>query len=211
MTGRSDGEPPDAGSGGTNVLLEAPSFADAGDERCVRLLRRAPSPAAVLYVTLVQSPDRRLDAWRAHAGEPPSTVGFVTAGEPATPTRSAVRGATGDAGRAGPPGVPVETVAEPADLTGLGIAVGKVLDRWDDGRRPAVCLHSLTPLLQHADHERAFRFLHTLTGRLRRAGAAAHYHLDPGAHDRQTLHTLHPLFDAVVEAGEDRTVRTAPG
>ena len=51
--------------------------------------------------------------------------------------------------------------------------------------------------------QRAFRFLHVVTGRVKTAGGVGHYHLDPEAHDRQTLATLKGLFDAVVNVDED--------
>ncbi|GGL64608.1 hypothetical protein GCM10009039_23180 [Halocalculus aciditolerans] len=47
--------------------------------------------------------------------------------------------------------------------------------------------------------ERAFQFLHVMTVKLSREGAVAHYHLDPDAHDKQTVGTLTQLFDAVLE------------
>jgi hypothetical protein len=67
----------------------------------------------------------------------------------------------------------------------------------------AVCFNSVTSLLQYADLQRAFRFLHVVTGRVKTVGGVGHYHLDPDAHDSQTLATLKGLFDAVVEVEED--------
>lgn len=206
-----DKELSNAGAGGSNVLLQAPSFTDESDEECVRLLRQSPSPTALLYVTLVNSPDERLNTWRTHCDEVPAAVGFVTAGEPTSmPVRSAATRRGENKSPPGPLDASIETVTESSDLTGIGIAVGKILNQWHADRRPAVCLHSLTPLLQHADLKRVFRFLHAFGGRLQRAGAITHYHLDPDAHDRQTLHTLYPLFDVIVEAGEDVDVQTSP-
>ena len=97
-------------------------------------------------------------------------------------------------------GVSVDSLSNPADLTGLGIEVSRFLDR--SRRRDAetkICVRSLTALLQFTDLRRTFRFLHVLAGRVEAAGAVAHYHLDPDAHDDQTVGSLTSLFDAAVE------------
>jgi hypothetical protein len=65
-----------------------------------------------------------------------------------------------------------------------------------------LCFHSLTTLLQYADPQRTFRFVHTLGSRARSCGVIAHYHLDPAAHDAPTVATLEPLFDVVVDLTE---------
>ncbi len=66
-----------------------------------------------------------------------------------------------------------------------------------------ICFHSLTALIQYADLQRVFRFLHVLTARIDLIDAVAHFHMDPGAHDAQTRNTLVQLFDAVINIGED--------
>jgi|GEM_PF-1228908 len=93
--------------------------------------------------------------------------------------------------------LPVREVSDPTDLTGVAIAVGEWLRARDGDERPVVCLDSLSTLLQYADLERAFRFLHALVARVRSAGATAYVSVDPGAHDEATLATLRTLFDAV--------------
>ncbi|QLH78874.1 hypothetical protein HZS55_16945 [Halosimplex rubrum] len=94
--------------------------------------------------------------------------------------------------------LPVRNVSDPTDLTGVAIAVGEWLRARDADEQPVVCLDSLSTLLQYADLERAFRFLHALVARVRSAGATAYVSVDPGAHDGATLATLRTLFDAVV-------------
>ncbi|QLH83733.1 DUF7504 family protein [Halosimplex pelagicum] len=96
--------------------------------------------------------------------------------------------------------LPVREVTDPTDLTGVGIAVGEWLRACDADERPVVCLDSLSTLLQYADLERAFRFLHALVAQVRSAGATAYVSVDPGAHDEATLATLRTLFDAVLGA-----------
>lgn len=184
-----------------NVLLLAPPLESTADEACMRLLTPVPPEAeTVLYVTFTNSADDRLSHWRSHATGPPAGAGVVCIGELA---RSA--GAIADGAEAGMnTSVGVETVTDPSDLTGLGIAINQFIEQWsDDERKIVVCFDSLTTLLQYADLERVFRFLHVLTGRLRSAGALAHYHMDPTAHDEGTQNTLKSVFDAVVSVDDD--------
>ncbi|QPV62730.1 hypothetical protein I7X12_18700 [Halosimplex litoreum] len=104
----------------------------------------------------------------------------------------------------------VRTVSDPTDLTGVGIAVGEWLRARDTDEEPVVCLDSLSTLLQYADPERAFRFLHGLRTQVRSADATAFVSVDPGAHDEATLGTFRALFDAVV-TGESATAETDDG
>ncbi|MEF8809025.1 DUF7504 family protein [Natronomonas sp.] len=95
----------------------------------------------------------------------------------------------------------IGTDVEPNDLTGQGIAIAEALDAGTE-----VCFDSLTALLQYADRERAFQFLHSLGERCAEASATIHYHLDPEATDEQTVAAMSTLMDAVVdtETGELR-------
>jgi 2C-methyl-D-erythritol 2,4-cyclodiphosphate synthase len=96
------------------------------------------------------------------------------------------------------------TVSEPGDLTGIGIKMNKALSAWeDDDARTHVCFDSLTTLLQYVDTRRAFQYLHVTTKRVESAGAIAHYHIDPEAHDEQTLATIESLFSDVFEYGTE--------
>ena len=189
-----------------NVLLLAPPMDPCAEDGCADFLTvDAPSEEDVLYVTFVQSPDDRLESWRSRVGnERPARIGFVDVDGS---TRSAV-----DATAGGGPAVDVtiQTVSSPGNLTDLGIKVSEYVEAWEaDGNQTVICFHSLTALLQYADLQRAFRFLHVLTGRVRTTNGFAHYHMDPSAHDPRTLNTLMTLFDGVVEwDGEDWSVRS---
>jgi hypothetical protein len=80
----------------------------------------------------------------------------------------------------------------------LGITVSEYLSKHG-GTNTMVSFDSLTSLLQYVELQRAFRFLHVLANRVKTAGAVAHFHMDPGAHDEQAMATLSSLFDAVAE------------
>lgn len=169
---------------GTNVLVHA-----AGDDAPAGLcddLRATGDPTGdVLVVEFERDPVGRLDYLENH----PSTG------------RKRLLAVGGDAEpRSTRADVTVESIAEPADLSSLGIAISGFLDDspGPDGET-IVCFHSVTALLAHVDLERAFRFLHVLSSRIRSANAVAHYHVDPNAHDARTLNTLAALFDGIVE------------
>jgi len=189
------GEPiPGGVSGARNVLLGAPAEEDVADEACTRLLRERSIEGPLLFVTLSEAPDERLATWRAHGGEDPESIGFVTAGDTMRSAAAAAGAVVSPA-----PTPTVRTAPHQGDLTGIGIETSALLSELGAQDRPAsVCFHSLTTLLEHVDPRDVFRFLHILTGRIEEAGARAHYHVDTAAHDEQLFGTLDPLFDATL-------------
>lgn len=188
---------------GANVLLLAPTMDPVGEEACGRLLD-VPSADGLVYlsVTLSQGPDDRLNVWRSHVSkEPPRRSGFVTAGDQ---IRSGAAFDGGTPSDVGPDDARIESVSSPADLTGLGMKISDLLEDLADGTQQiVVCFHTLTILLQYADLQKAFRFLHVLTGRMSAVGAIAHYHMDPSIHDERERNTLTTLFDAVMELDDE--------
>ena len=191
---------------GSSVLLLA--AADAALEHAHTHLKPAADTTAteVLAVTYSNTPDEWVANWRASVGALPEELAIVAVGEA---TRS-VATASGEAGvrSQGPSASPkLRTVGSPGDLTGVGMAVSEWLaDREGDPaieNGAVVSLGSLTVLLDHVTLDRAFQFLHVLSGRVSHAGALGYYYLDPAEHDRRTVATLETLFDAVVEHGDD--------
>ena len=190
------------GEGVHNVLLLAPPFDDRGDDACVDLLTvTPPADRDVLYVTFVQSADDRLESWRRHQGDAtPNRLGVIDVGGSTRATAAASASAPGPTGP-----VRIETIGSPGNLTDLGIKINGFLQEWEaDDAAPTICFHSLTTLLQYAELQRVFRFLHVLTGRVRAVDGLAHFHLDPGAHEPHVENTLMTLFDAAarLEDGE---------
>jgi len=199
-----------------NVLLLEPSLGATTDGVCTDLLagtvRSGSRSTNVLVVTLTRSPAARVRAWETHAGSafpaegaivavdndttPPTPSGASDPSDPSTPT-------DGETDASAPTGPSIARVASPGDLTNLGIATSERLSEMSASDEPGlVCFHSLTTLLQYADPQRVFRFVHTLGGRARSCGAITHYHLDPTAHDPATVATLEPLFDVAVDLAE---------
>jgi len=169
------------------VLLSTPGVGDAGWSRCVDLLLAGDaSETSVLWVSYTRSATGYLADWRDGAEAPPAEMALLVPGEQRGPS---------------PDGVTVETVGSPSDLTGLGIAIRRHLEEWEPPI--TVCFDSLTSLLQYVDLETAFEFLHVLSGQLYAAGAVAHFHLDPSAHEERTVTMLETLVDAVVTVQDD--------
>ena len=181
-----------------NVLCRAPALSGGATEVCPHV-----GPGGdrnLLLVSLSGNPDRRLEAWRRR-GALPEKVAVLSAEQ----ARGAVSADGASTSTTGPGGSTVTTtaVSDPSDLTGVGIKVNQCLSAWeDDGARTDVCFDAVTTLLQYVDTRRAFRFLHVLSRRVRSVGALAHYHIDPGAHDEQTLATIEGVFSDVYEFDE---------
>jgi hypothetical protein len=157
------------------------------------LTRSEPGATNVLAVTYTETPSEFVDRWNDATGTSPARGGIVAVGE--------------SEGHIDDPAWAVRTVENPSDLTGVGIELSELLSGMasaaGDDEHVAVSFNSITSLLQYADVQRAFRFLHVVTGRVKTVGGAGHYHIDPEAHDQQTLATLKGLFNAVVEVDDD--------
>jgi len=187
-----------------DVLLLAPSIGWNERRACTDLLgRHSLDITNALHVLYVESPAERYETVAAQLPHHPAETAVITVG---TGGPVAKRG----------PAPPhndyyVETVPDPADLTGLGMALEDCLAAWHgDGYDVSICFDSVSILLQYAEPDRAYRFLDDLTTRLGVVGAAGHFHLDPAAHDDRTVARLASLFDSVLEVSSDgeRTIRS---
>ena len=94
------------------------------------------------------------------------------------------------------------------DLRDLGTAVEEIVESFEANAgdlSPAelrLCFDSVTPLVAGNDYRDVRRFLLGLTETVERVDGMAHYHL-PADYDSETVETLEPLFDAVVEVRRD--------
>lgn len=187
---------------GNNILVLAPVMDGAADEACGELLTHEDDEGGnVLLVSVVDSPGERLNMIRRHVGSPLSNIAVVGVGDDwrsAAATDSTAEGGPGQTGPA-PGTVRTASVSDASDLTGLGIRISEALAAWQTEASTTVCFHSVTGLLQFTGLRRGFQFLHVLTKRVEAVDGIAHYHMDPSAHDRQTLATIRCLFDTVIE------------
>lgn len=188
----------------SNILVLGPLRGTAEDRCCLNLLSGfATDPQNILFITLTRTVDDRLETWRRHMESTPSMMTVLALGEQ---TRKSdvketitLKDSPGD--------ISIESLADPSDLTRLGITLTEQLSALpDEGGGSALCIHSLTSLLQYVDTRRLFRFLHILQKKVDTVGAVAHYHLDPDTHDQQTVSVFETLFETVVRTTEDGDV-----
>lgn len=183
----------------SNVLLLAPTISPVDIEACMELLAaNGTSTEHVMSVGYTITPEQRSENWREFVDtDLPKNWRFVDVKTSQHDTGYARPGSGASNGE-------TVTLTDPGNLTRLGIEVTDPLEDWtDEEGRTAFCFHSITPALQYTDVDTLYRFLHVLTSHLSMAGAIAHYHLDPSAHEPQTINTLRSLFDAVIEVDRD--------
>lgn len=186
------------------ALSDAPMALFLGDamnpavsEACLDHLTGEPTRRPHLVkVSYTENPARTVRRVHDRLGDETGALTVVTMGETGNTPRDEDFGAS----------VTVEHVSA-TDLTGLGIRVQQaVSDAEDEGADVAVCFDSLTPLLMYVDVPLVFRFMRTLNAYFSHAHATVHYHLDPGAHDSQTVSVLKAAVDALVTVDEDGSV-----
>lgn len=159
------------------------------------LTANAPEKTRVLWVTLLNTPREVVNIWDDHCPVRPDELRVVLVGDGLSVTDTVSDQHVG-----------VHTVSEPADLTTLGVRVLNALSAIEvDDEDVDLCLRfdSLTPLSQYVSQQGLVQFLHALTTRLGNAGVRSHFHLDPMAHDSQTVATLASIFDTQVRVEED--------
>lgn len=185
-----------------HVLVAAPPIRSDRHVPCRTLAPAAGPPRDVIAVTYRQPVPDHLVALSGDA-EPPARVAVVHVG-PET---------HGDAVAADLADLPMEvsiTSVPAADsLTELGMTIEGRLSDFADGPQPVgLCFDSLTALSLYTGRRQTDRFLGWLRSRVDAVGGVAHYHADPGAHDRPPRELYAGHYDAVVDVTEDGTVET---
>jgi len=99
----------------------------------------------------------------------------------------------------------VSSVGSPGDLTGIGIEYSgqyeQVYSRGYDTVRTGI--YTLTPLLVYSEDVRpVFRFVNTVTSRIRTADGLGVCAIDPSAHDEQVVNSIAQPFDARIDVRE---------
>ncbi|WP_254829902.1 DUF7504 family protein [Haloglomus salinum] len=173
----------------SNLLLLGPSMEGDGDA-IVRLMESVTGTPSLLAVSLLRDPDEQIASWEDRWRKPPKEVATIGCNH------------TGTTGTSAETSYRMTTVADPGDLTGLGIRINECLDAWQE-RQCVVVFDSVTTMLQYADTKQVFQFLHVLTSRMKRADVMSVFYMDPEAHDEQTVSTIRSLFEGVYEWSED--------
>ena len=176
----------------SNVLVLAPNVADAGIDACTDLLLDATDRVDRLVVVAVGT---RPSEWHGRL-----TDGAVGSLAPVryVDVRTLVRSTSAEEHSGDDVPVPVATISSPADLLTLGRSINSLLsDAADDGDRVALCVHSISEMLQFVDREFLFKFLHAVSARVRSVGGVAFYHLDNDAPDEELRIMFSHLCDTV--------------
>lgn len=185
-----------------NTLLEAPALDGDAAEGVYEVLSQTPSRETnLLVISYRDGPDRWLADWHHHVGQMPADLGFIHVGETtrSTATTSGAPTASSSFGF-------VDAVRNPSDLTGLGIQISNYLERWADSNHTIIVyFDSLTSLLQFADLDKGYRFLHVLSGRIKSVDGHAFYRIDPNAHQSQTVATLQSLMDDTIDVSSSQS------
>lgn len=183
--------------GYSSALLLAPLDTDAEDRGCLDLLTRAaPAETNVLSVTFAATPFERVALWKRHvSADLPKRVAIVGTECGGLEQEDAIK----TDGRL----VIEGSLSDPVDPFELLLTIGRYLGEWaETDERTLVCIRSLTALLDAMETSQVLHLISVLNTRFRELGTAAHYHLDPGAHDEQVLADLRPLFELVIQFNE---------
>lgn len=172
--------------GARNVLVVGPSSGTDVDDLCGRLLTDHGDVDTILGVTVVQTPAERLRAWRGHHSLGDVDSAFVDVG-------TAAKQAATDPDRPWE----IDRVLDPSDLAMIGRSVTDRLEASEGDT--SLCVHSLTALLEYVEPERLLEFMHKITNEVRSADATAHYHLERGAHEQETVDLFATVTDRVIE------------
>lgn len=185
-------------AGATSVLLLAPDVRDTAAAATAALLEReSQSLDHVVGVTITESAGSWVRVWERHAGASTRVSCVDVDGH--------TRAVAGDDGGGDLPSV--EPVDDPADLETLGRTISDVLERATDrDERVGLAVHSVSDLLYHVDEATTFKFVYTLGEILRRVDGTGYFHVDPAAHDGDTVDTIAAACDAVVHLDGDVTV-----
>jgi hypothetical protein len=170
---------------GTNLLVTGPSL--GGTRELVMRLLTCQSAEGLLLLTTELGGDEAI-------------ANYEATGYPYVTSRMAVvdctRGSQDDDDRN------VHAVSAPSDLTGIGIAFSSLYERlYGAGiEKVRTGLYTLAPLVMYTKEiQPLYRFLHTMTGRIRTADGLGVSAIDPESQDEKTFRTLTQPFDAQIE------------
>lgn len=139
--------------------------------------------AGAVFITTTRDPATLVEDYCSASGVAPERVGVVacTGGDAGDADR--VRGASLD------------------NLTGVGVEFTELFERFsEENAGPVgVGIHSLSPLLMHADIPAVYRFLSVIIGQIRTVGWPGGAVINDEAADAESLRTLKGHFDGVLQ------------
>lgn len=131
---------------------------------------------------------------------------YENAGHTFDPGRMCLIDATQHSGQTD--GAPIRQVSSPSDLTGIGMEFSSLYEslRGSGLGKIRVGLNSISTLLVYAgDFRTVYRFLHTVTSRIRTAEGLGVFVINPDAVDEEVFATIAQTFDARFDIRESET------
>lgn len=131
---------------------------------------------------------------------------YEDAGHTFDPGRMCIIDATQHSGQTD--GAPIRQISSPSDLTGIGMEFSSLYESLRESGlgQVRVGLNSISTLLVYGDDFQAvYRFLHTVTSRIRTAGGLGVFVINPDAVDEEVYATIAQTFDARVDVRERET------
>ena len=185
-----------------NILLR-PGASDRESHPILDVIREMTAPLRVLVVTVEHSIEEWLSAHQ-EIGDWADELVIVGVGDGARSTTTVQPSAATTAPAPAPlQGEPIfEFIQDAGDLSTLGQTINAQLqipEHVTDDTQTILYIDSITALLESADTETVFRFLHTLTNLVTAQGATAYYQLDSGQIGAETTAILSVLFDATLD------------
>lgn len=170
---------------GTNLLVTGPSL--GGLRELLMQLLTGPPEEGILLVTADVSASEAVADFQAIGGDADSPrLCLIDCAQESDATESDR----------------VHGVGTPADLTGIGMSFSALYEQlYASGTaRVRTGLYTLGPLLVYADDVRpVYRFIHTMTGRIRMAEGLGVCGVDPAALDDRTVTSVRQAFDGQIE------------
>jgi KaiC/GvpD/RAD55 family RecA-like ATPase len=170
---------------GTNVLVTGPALGGVRD-LVLRMLLRQHSREGVVFLAADTSGVETLRAYEALGGDlDRARVGVVDCTEEGIDD--------GDRN--------IHAVGSPSDLTGVGIEFSSLYEALHENgaRRVRTGVYTLAPFAVYASPKPVYRFVHTLTGRIRSADGLGVCAIDPDVVEDRTLSSLAQAFDGRVD------------
>lgn len=169
---------------GTNILVTGPSL---GGTRELSLQLLASEADGMLLIAADNSGADVIESFERAGGRyDPGRMGVIDSSQHGT--------ADADAN--------VCVVNSPGDLTGIGIRYSRLYEHLHASGVEAVrtCLFSLSTILPYLDEiQPVYRFLHTVTGRIRAADGMGICVLDPDTQDDRIVGSIAQPFDGRLE------------
>lgn len=180
---------------GTNLLISGPSIPEKSGFVNSVISQGVSSDDGTIYVTTKTSAEGVLNEYEGHDRERFGVVDCVSKKQGVGNIEETET---------------VRFASSPEDMTGIGIEVSNLLDKfWEELEieRNRACLESVSTLLMYSDLETVFRFLHVFTGRIRSVDGLGIFVIDSEMHEEKDYSTLQQLFDGTVKFDREGRVR----